>query len=266
MPLPYVEQIGLQLYTLRDQMAADSKATLKAVANAGYEQVELMSCDAGAIKVADIAKDFGLNVRCAFLDFWGVTNPDRDDITSVDQTVEFASKIGLDFVVFGYITREERATLDNLKRIAERTNQAGEKLREAGMQLAYHNHAFEFEKLEGKQSAMELFEKEFDRDLVQFELDVFWTAIAGHDPMTWMRRLDKRLALVHLKDLLEGTPTIYDEGEVPKEAFQELGDGRLDMPAIMRLAKELGVKHCHVEQDQSPDPIQSVIQSRRYLG
>ncbi|MEM6692518.1 MAG: sugar phosphate isomerase/epimerase family protein, partial [Planctomycetota bacterium] len=227
---------------------------------------ELMSCDAGAVEVATIAKDLGLNVRCAFLDFWGVTNPDREGITSIDQTVEFASKIGLDFVVFGYITREERSTINKLKGIAERTNQAGEKFKDAGIQLAYHNHAFEFEKLGGKQSAMELFEEEFDPDLVKFELDVFWAAIAGQDPLAWMKRLDQRLALVHLKDLLAGTPTIFDEGQVPKDAFQELGDGQLDMPAIMRLAKDLGVVHCHVEQDQSPDPIKSIVQSRRYLG
>jgi sugar phosphate isomerase/epimerase len=101
---------------------------------------------------------------------------------------------------------------------------------------------------------------------MDFELDVFWAKIGGHEPTQLMRHLAGRISMLHLKDLKSGTATIHDEGEVPEDAFQECGDGVLDIPAIMRLGHEIGVRECHVEQDQSPAPLESIAQSFQYLS
>ena len=74
------------------------------------------------------------------------------------------------------------------------------------------------------------------------------------------------MSQVHLKDLKAGIGTIYDEGKVPKDAFQELGDGRIDMESVIKAADAAGVQQCHVEQDQSPNPLASVKQSHDWLS
>ncbi|RMF41204.1 MAG: sugar phosphate isomerase/epimerase, partial [Planctomycetota bacterium] len=97
-------------------------------------------------------------------------------------------------------------------------------------------------------------------------LDVFWAAIGGWDPVKTLEKLGRRTGQVHLKDLKAGTPIIYDESQVPADAFQEVGDGVIDMDAVMRVATAHGVVQFHVEQDQSPDPLASIRQSRRYAS
>ena len=149
--------------------------------------------------------------------------------------------------------------------MAHRANRAGEACRKAGIQLCYHHHSFEFARLPDGATAWDLFVQEFDPALVKFEIDVFWAAIGGLDPVATIRGLKGRVAQLHLKDLLKGTPTMHDESQVPKEAFQEVGHGIVDWPAVLAAGQHAGVTQCHVEQDQSPDPIVSIGQSIRHL-
>jgi len=263
--LPYLDRIGLQLYTVRNQMADDAAATLKAVADAGYRQVELMNVDEEAVELSAIARDNGMAVHSAFMNFRAITSPDNNDGPDVEQTIDLAQRIGLRHIVFGYITKEERDTLDKCREIADRANEMGHQVRQAGMRLCYHNHSFEFEPLGGGQSSFDPFMQRFDPQKVDFELDVFWAKIGGKDPLHLMRKLAGRITQLHLKDLKDGMGTIYDEGQVPADAFQELGDGIIDMPQVIRLAEEIGVDQCHVEQDQSPAPLDSIAQSVNFL-
>ncbi len=266
--LPYLQNnkngIGLQLWTVRNQMAADPKGTLEAIAKAGYAQVELgsvMNMD----DVVKIAKDNGMNVRSSFFNWEAIASP-SSNTPSIDAVIETAQKFGLEYLVFGYIGKSARDTADKLKKIADTANEAAEKVVAAGMQFSYHNHSFEFEPLPGGTTGFDIFMERFDSKLVNFELDVFWAAIGGWDPVETMKKLGTRVGQVHLKDLKEGTPVIYDEGKVPKDAFQEIGDGTLDMKAIVEVALENGVKQFHVEQDESPDPIASIKQSVDYIS
>ncbi len=265
--LPYMDRIGLQLYTVRDQMAEDPEKTLSQVAAAGYRQVELMSIDPGAVKVAAMARDQGLVVHSAFMDWKTIVNPTEQDVLSVDATIELAERLGLRHVVFGYIGRESRDTADKCKQIADRSNEMADRVRAAGMRMCYHNHSFEFAKFSGGEvTPFDIFMERFDPQKMDFELDVFWVKIGGQDPIAMMRRLAGRITQIHLKDLKAKVGTINDESEVPADAFQELGDGIIDIPQVMKLAKEIGVLQCHVEQDQSPAPIDSITQSLHYLN
>lgn len=269
--LPYFDRIGLQLYTLRDQMAEDPEATLRAVAEAGYFQVELMDINEDAVKTAAMARDLGLAVHSGFLDFNLITDPTKDRVAKLNEVLETAERIGLRHVVFGYIAKHQRDTADKCRAIADRANEAADITRSAGMRMCYHNHSFEFQKFASGEpadqqlNAFDVFVERFDPHQMEFELDVFWVKVGGHDPMDMMKRLAGRISQVHLKDMLKGTPVITDESLVPEDAFQELGDGVINMPAVMRLAKEIGVEQCHVEQDQSPGPLESIAKSYQFL-
>ncbi len=261
----YADTIGLQLWTVRNQMSEDQQKTLQAVVDAGYKQVELMDTK-DAQELLPICKDLGLNVTSSFMDWQVIGNPEAKDLATVDEVIEQATDAGLKHLVYGYIGKGHRETIDQFKGHAERANAAGEKCKAAGIKLCYHNHAFEFQKLDDEKTGFDVFIEEFDPELVPFELDVFWAAIGGWDPITTLKRLDGRVSQVHLKDLKAGTGIIYDEGKVPEDAFKELGNGTIDMAEVVEVSSDIGVEQCHVEQDQSPDPIDSIGQSMKYFG
>ena len=264
-PQHYLDTIGLQLWTVRNQMQEDAAATIKTVADAGYKQVELMNVMDSA-DVVSLAKDNGMQVTSAFLDWQALGNPTNKNAPSADAILERAKSFGLRHLVFGYIGKGHRETADQFKGHAERANAFGEKCQAAGIQLCYHHHSFEFKPLaDGKTTGFDVFVREFDPQLCKFEIDVFWVAIGGRNPMKVLRELKGRVSQVHLKDLLKGTKTIYDEGQVPHAAFEELGDGTINMSRVMQVAKKIGVEQCHVEQDQSPAPLKSIVQSLKHL-
>lgn len=269
----YMDEIGIQLYTVRDQLAENPKKTLESIARLGYKQVELMDI-ATAKDLMPILKDLGLMLRSSFFMWTHVTGrwelaekyglPKQPDGYNFDRVLDDAEAAGLKHLVFGYMLPDERATMDDYKKITEKLNRSGELCKKRGIQLCYHNHSFEFGPIDGAVPYEYLIEN-FDKDLVKFELDVFWASLAGHDPVQLMDRLNGRISQLHLKDKLKGTPVIFAEQKVPKEAFKELGNGVVDLKTIIKKAETIGVQECHVEQDQSPDPINSIGQSISYL-
>ncbi len=256
--------IGLQLWTVRNQLEKDREATLRAIADAGYQQVELMNV-VDSVELAKSAKDLGLRVRSAFFNWETIANPTNSKAPKIEQVIDVAQEMGLEYLVFGYIGKPFRDTADKLRQIADRANAAADRISAAGLKMSYHNHSFEFEKLDGDQSGFDIFIERFDKKLVNFELDVFWAAIGGWEPVETIEGLGNRIGQIHLKDLKAGTGTIFDEGKVPHDAFEEVGDGVLDMQEIFDVASAAGVTQFHVEQDQSPDPIASIAQSIRYV-
>ena len=261
----YKDTIGLQLWTVRDQMAEDKQKTLKAVADAGYKQVELGDTNTAA-EIVPIAKDLGMNVTSSFINWQAICTPDGKDVPSLEKIIEEANKAEIKHLVFGYIAKGHRETADHYKKHAEASNKFGEMCNKAGIKLCYHNHSFEFAKLDGEKTGWDILSENFENDKCKFELDVFWAKIGGLNPFEAMIKLDGRISQLHLKDLEKGAEICHDEGKVPHEAFKELGNGSIDMAAIMNLGEKIGVEQCHVEQDQSPDPIASIGQSMKHLG
>ena len=260
----YMKTIGLQLWTVRNQLKEDTAKTLKAVADAGYKQVELMNT-LESDEIVRIAKGNGMQVTSGFMEWKSIADPDSKGTPKFDAILEQAKKVGLKHLVFGYIGKGHRETADQFKSHAENANKAGEKCKQAGIQLCYHNHSFEFAKLKDGGTGFDIFVKEFDKDLCKFELDVFWVKIGGRKPLKVMRELSGRISQVHLKDLKKAVKTEHDEGKVPHEAFEELGDGSIDFAKVMELARKIGVEQCHVEQDQSPAPLDSIVKSMKHL-
>jgi sugar phosphate isomerase/epimerase len=152
-----------------------------------------------------------------------------------------------------------------MKALAEKLNKTGEKCRAAGLAFCYHNHAFEFEPMEGSTRFQVLLDST-DPKLVALEMDAFWVSVAGHDPVEILKQVSGRVKLVHLKDKAQGTPVMYKES-VPASTFKEVGHGVIDWPAVLRAAESAGVEHYFVEQDQTPgDPVESLRQSFAYIS
>ena len=258
----YRKNIGIQLYTLRNEIKKDTAGTIKAVVDAGYKQGEMYgfpNCD----PMIAAAKDSGLDLHSSHFEWDSVVNPKDEGLSDFMKTLEKAKEIGLTHLVVPYLHGKDRTTLDDYKRVATNCNKAAAKAKEAGIQLAYHNHSFEFEPKGGGRTGFDVFVDEFAPEM-QFELDVFWVKAGGLEPVDLIKKLSGRVSQLHLKDLKEGVP-LPAYGGVPKDAFQELGDGIIPMEPIIKAAKAAGVVHCHVEQDQSPDPIASIKQSMAYL-
>lgn len=266
---PYLDTLGLQLWTVRNQLEKDAPGTLKALAEMGYQQVELMDVRQIAT-LKPIADDLGLAVNSSFFLWtaitgnWDAVPHETDRNYTFEQVLEDAQKAKLDHLVFGYLMAEERGDIDAYKKRCEQLNRAGEQAKAAGIQLCYHNHSFEFGPIDG-QVPYEVMIQELDDELVKFELDIFWASIGGYDPVELTRRLGKRIGLLHLKDKLADTPVIFDESKVPEEAFKELGNGVVNIREVVKIAEQNQVKYCFVEQDQSPDPMNSVSESLAYM-
>jgi sugar phosphate isomerase/epimerase len=167
--------------------------------------------------------------------------------------------------VLPYIPPAQRGGADTFKHLAETLNTAGEKAKAAGLTLCYHNHAFEFEPLNGT-TGLDMLMRETHKGLVSLELDIFWASVAGHDPVVLLKKYSGRVPLVHLKDKVSGIAVQYNEN-VPHEAFKEIGNGSIDIPAVLAAANKAGARHYFVEQDQTPgDPIDSLRESYKYLS
>jgi sugar phosphate isomerase/epimerase len=261
----YLPAIGLQVWTVRNELERDLPGTLRAIKRAGYAQIELMRTNDARAYVPH-ARELGLGITSAFIDWVPMVQTDAASAGQLTHAVQLAVDIGLKFLVFGYIGKGHRETVAQMQAHAATANSFGRQCRDAGIQLCYHHHSFEFAPLDdGRTTGWEIFVNEFNPQLVQFELDVFWAAISGLDPVQMLRDLRGRVAQVHLKDLKAGTPVHWDEAALPPDAFQELGRGCLDLRSILGACAETGVVQCHVEQDQSPDPLASSAASLDFL-
>lgn len=253
--LPYLDTIGIQLWTVRDQMEEDPLGTLKTLKELGYYQVEFG--DTRLLKeLKPVCDDLGLKVHSSFINWNTVTNgwqyTPEDTPFEFNEVVDQASEAGLSHLVFGYFRPEERTKGDDWRKLADDLNIAGLRAKQNGLQLTYHNHNFEWDPIEGT-TGFDLLLDRMDGDLVPFELDLFWAQIAGQDARKTMNKISDRVELLHLKQLHPGTPVVTRIADVPENAYEELPDGDMPIKALMRYGKDLGVAYCMVEQDGNYD-------------
>lgn len=251
--------LGVQLYTVRNTIGANPAAVLKAIQDIGYREVEATYATLEQIWPA--LKETQLKPVSIHLD----TALFFEGGSKLDAAIANVKEKGFQFVVLPYIPPNQRGGLDTFKKLAETLNKSAEKVKAAGMTLCYHNHAFEFEPMQGT-TGLDVMMKETHKGLVFLEMDVFWVSVAGHDPVALLKKYASRVALLHLKDKASGLPVQYNEN-VPKETFKEVGNGSLDIAAILAEAKKTDVKNYFVEQDQTPgDPIESLRESYKFLS
>jgi sugar phosphate isomerase/epimerase len=241
--------IGVQLYTVREQMGKDFEDSLKQIAAIGYKEVEFAGYyDKSPKDVLAVLNRYGLTAPAAHVPLATVQ-------TKIENAIEAAKTIGHKFLICPYLEDKDRRTLDDYKRHAETFNRAGEACSKAGIQFGYHNHNFEFEAKDGK-LPYDLLLAETDKNLVKMELDLYWISKAGQNPLAYINKYKDRFALFHVKEM----------DKTPQQGITEVGRGVIDFKTIFAKTPAGAIKHYFVEQDICPgSPFDSIKVSFDYL-
>lgn len=238
--------IGLQLYTVRTEMAKDVDSTLATVARIGYKEVEF----AGLF--GHSAKD----VR-AMLDRHGLVAPSSHVAFPSDQTkwpgiIDDAHTLGQSYVISPSLPSNDLSS-DGVKHIADQFNAAGAVLKKAGLRFGFHNHDEVFHPVNGRVPYDELLAA-CDPALVAFEVDIYWMVNGGGDPLKYVAKYPGRFPMVHAKD------------RTADGKMADVGKGVLDFPKILSAFKRAGLQHCFVEHDHPANPFASARDSFDYLN
>ena len=267
--------IGVQLYTVKDELAKNFFVTLKRLALIGYKEVET----AGFLdKTASEWRQTldRLDLRCPSAHC--VKTYQSDD--EIKRTGDFCKGLGAEYIICAQPglrnpKRRESAgkpggsiddlmTLDDWKWNAERLNQIGELTKKAGIQLGYHNHNLEFTKY-GDVVAYDELIRLTDSALVTFEMDCGWVVVAGHDPCKYLDRFPGRIQMLHVKDQKSGYKASTGKDGAPTT---EIGRGSVDWQRLFTAAKKARVRHYFVEQEPPFDempPFDALKVSYAYL-
>jgi sugar phosphate isomerase/epimerase len=235
--------LGAQLYTVRQEAERDLPAVLEAIRKIGYQEVETYwnIYTHPAAELRRMIADHGLRAPSGHFDYAGL-----------DSKIEYAKTLGLDYMICPMLPEKMWFTLDGFKQAAEQLNIWGERVRQAGMQLGFHNHNYEFLRFGGTTGFDELM-KSTDPRLVCLEMDCYWMAQAGEDPLHMFERFGKRIKLLHLKDRKPGFPITQVKNDAA-EHFTEVGSGTIDWKPILAAAEKDGVEHFFVERDSGDLP------------
>lgn len=240
--------LGVQLFTVRSQVASDLPGTLAAIRKIGYRTVETFGSQysIGARDLRRIILDAGLTVPSGHFGY-----------DSIATHIDYAKELGLTCMVCSMTPAAIANSADGYKRLAGQYNEWGAQAKRLGLKFAFHNHNLEFVKYDGA-TGLDLLMENIDPALVQWEMDCYWVAQAGYDPVDMLRRYGSRMQSLHLKDRKPNVPYSFETG--PGSAhYTEVGTGTLDWPAILRLASANGISGLYVEQDQTElPPIESL--------
>jgi len=257
---PYGMPIGLQLYTVRDHMEKDVEGTLERVAEIGYREVEMGDPNFYGKKPAEMRRilaGYGLKAVSTHYEEFQLKHDLKNHIAA-------AKECGITYIGLSSLDEPDRKTLEAVKRDAEWFNQIGKSISEAGCRFFYHGHNFDYASVDGAVIYDELIRRT-DPKFVNFQLDCFWCVHAGKDPVDYFHRFPRRFPQLHIKDLKPGYPPTTGEDSRPG-AFTEVGQGVIDWKKIFQAAREGGLKHFYVEQDEwDRDSLESAKISYTYL-
>ncbi len=249
------QQYGVQLYSVRQLLANNLAGVLQAIRAIGYTQVELLWSvySHPAKELRSMIQDAGLTAPSGLFHF-----------ADLESKIEYASELGLTYMVCPEIPKSYSTSLEGMKQAGVDFNRLGERVRSAGMSLAYHNGNSEFRPFEGT-NVFNLLMENSDPKLLGLEIDCYWAIHAGQDMKTLLEKYRERVHLLHLKDRTAGATVSYDP-ESPPGHFTDVGKGTIDWPSIFRQARAQGVKYFFVDQDGSSlPPLESLKVSFAYL-
>jgi len=237
--------IGLQLYTVRSLMKDDFEGTIAKVSQLGYTEVEFAGYyDRKPSDVRKLLDELELSAPATHIGLKMLQE-------NLDEVIETSATIGHKFIVCPWLSKNQR-TLENYKALPEFFNSVGEACKKAGMRFAYHNHAFEFETIDG-QVPYDILLSETDPDLMDMEIDLFWIRNAGKNPLDYFARYPGRFKLCHVKDM-------KSSGEMTS-----VGKGDIDFATIFAKSEQAGLDHFFVEHDRPDDPLESISDSIGHL-
>ena len=249
-----LKNFGIQLWSVRDDLAKDPKGVLKQLSSYGYKQIESFEGAKGM--------------------FWGMSNTEfkaeMDNLgmkiiaSHCDINKDFEKKaadaaaIGMKYLICPY--KGPQKDLDAFKKFADEFNQKGEICKKNGIRFAYHNHDYSFVTMNGEMG-QDVMMKNTDASLVDFELDMYWVVAAGQDIETWLKKYPKRFRLCHVKDRKKEAPL------TEKDASVVVGTGSINYPKILKTAKKHGMEYYIVEQEkwEGTTPMQAAQADAVYM-
>jgi len=239
---------GIQLYSIRDAMAADTPGSLKKVSDMGYKYVELASYSDGKFygyapaEFRKMVMDLGMEALSSH------TNVEAAGVTldNARAMADAHAELGIKYCVQPWVEEADR-NIEAYKKMVGDLNEVGRIMKDVGIQLGYHNHNFEFDNIDGIVPYYDLFMPEMDADLVTMEIDLYWVTKAGQDPVEMFSKYPGRFQLFHLKDM----STRQDEPyfDVVKDDIAPVGEGVIDFKRILAAKEVAGMKHFFVEDD-----------------
>jgi sugar phosphate isomerase/epimerase len=249
--------IGLQLYSLRDQFKKDVPGTLDEVKNFGIKYAEV----AGTYGLAPEKFQEELSARgIKPIGAHFAYERYRDDAEGVAKE---AKALGLEYAGCAWIPHNGDFDEKTCREAIAVFNKAGEAMAKHGLRFFYHVHGFEFQPY-GQGTLLDLLFQETTPKFVNYEMDIFWIVFPGQDPVKLLEKYPARWRLMHLKDMRKGTPTGALTGGTDVKNDAALGQGLMDLPAILRAAKKAGVKWYFIE-DESPWSEKQIPESLKYL-
>jgi sugar phosphate isomerase/epimerase len=226
--------VGLQLYTVRDQTAQNFAETVRSVAQIGYASVEFAGYgNLTPREMAVLLKDTGLKAAGSHVALSRLQE-------NLDYEINYALEIGCSNVIIPWLEPKWRSA-EGFRELAPFLNEVGRRCKEQGITFAYHNHDFEFAQVNGEY-ILDILLNTIEPDLLKLELDTYWVAYAGVDPIDYLHKHVGRIKLVHLKDM------------TPEHTFTEVGDGTLNIKGIVEAAQATGVQWYIVENDAPTIP------------
>ena len=247
-----LNQFGIQLYTLRDDLPKDPKGIITQLASFGYKQLEGYEGPQGMFWNMP-HKDFKM-----FLDDQGLTmiSSHCEIKNNFAEKAGQAAEIGMSYLICPYIGPQK--SMEDWKKVTDLFNDCGRICKEHGIRFAYHNHEYSFKAFSGM-IPQDFIMQNTDPALVDHEMDIYWVVTGGADPVDFLDRYPNRFRLCHVKDRIKGS--------TERDASCDLGTGFIDYPKILKIAADKGVKYYIVEQERydNSTPIKSAKVDAEYL-
>lgn len=239
--------VGLQLYTIRDAMAADVLGSLQKVSNLGYKNIELANYSNGLFygyaprEFKKIVNDMGMEIISSHtqVEAAGIT------VDNAQKMADDHADLGVKYCVQPWVEEQDR-NVETYKKMVGDWNQVGQIMKGVGIQFAYHNHNFEFANLDGVVPYYDILLAEMDPDLVTMEIDFYWVTKAGQDPVEMFNRFPGRFKLFHMKDMFEQTAPYF---ETERDDLAPVGEGLIDFKRILAAKDVAGMEYMFVEDD-----------------
>ena len=251
------QEIGVQLYSFRNEIPKDIPGTLKKIRAMGITELE--GGGSYGLPLADYKKmidENGFKMVCVGASFDKL----QKDLPAV---IQEAKTFGATYVMCAWVPhKEDDFTVEEADKAIEVFNTAGKTLKENGITFCYHAHGYEFRPYEGG-TMFDYMAKKMNPKYANFEMDVFWVKHPGQDPVALLKKYKGRFPLMHLKDRKPGTEG-NQNGRADDDTNVVLGAGDVGIAEIMKVAKKYGVKHYFIE-DESTRSMEQVPLSLTYL-
>jgi sugar phosphate isomerase/epimerase len=249
--------IGIQLYMVRDDMKKDPVGTLKKLGEMGYTQIESFGGDEG-IFWGKTNKEFNNMARESGLTL--VSSHYEGNNEGFEQTAALSAEIGMKYLIYPW--KGPQKSIDDFKKIAEEFNGYGAICKKHGLRFAYHPHDYPYKKVDG-QLPIDVLLDHTDPDLVDFQMDIYYTVTEGLDPEYYIKKYKPRFRLCHMRDVMK----VRLPAGSKEESACDLGDGIINYKHLLATALSNGMKYFFVEQSRlyHETALQSAAVNEKYL-